>query len=94
VAAELRYGCAKSGSTRLLKAVEDLLAEIKVLPFDVPADAEYGGIRSELEAAGKPIGGNDLLIAAHALATGATIVTDNTGEFKRIRGLSVQNWRA
>jgi tRNA(fMet)-specific endonuclease VapC len=94
VAAELRYGCAKSGSTRLLKAVEDLLAEIKVLPFDVPADAEYGGIRSELEAAGKPIGGNDLLIAAHALATGATIVTDNTGEFKRIRGLSVRNWRA
>jgi len=94
VAAELRYGCAKSGSTRLLKAVEDLLAEIKVLPFDVPADAEYGGIRSELEAAGKPIGGNDLLIAAHALATGATIVTDNTGEFKRIRGLSVENWLA
>jgi tRNA(fMet)-specific endonuclease VapC len=94
VAAELRYGCAKSGSTRLLKAVEDLLAEIKVLPFDVPADAEYGGIRSELEAAGKPIGGNDLLIAAHALATGATIVTANTDEFKRIRGLSVQNWRA
>jgi tRNA(fMet)-specific endonuclease VapC len=94
VAAELRYGCAKSGSTRLLKAVEDLLAEIKVLPFDVPADAEYGGIRSELEAAGKPIGGNDLLIAVHALATGATIVTANTDEFKRIRGLSVQNWRA
>jgi tRNA(fMet)-specific endonuclease VapC len=94
VAAELRYGCAKSGSTRLLKAVEDLLAEIKVLPFDVPADAEYGGIRSELEAAGKPIGGNDLLIAAHALATDATIVTANTDEFKRIRGLSVQNWRA
>src|SRR6476659_8970315 len=94
VAAELRYGCAKSGSTRLLKAVEDLLAEIKVLPFDVPADAEYGGIRSELEAAGKPIGGNDLLIAAHALATGATIVTANTDEFKRIRGLRVENWLA
>ena len=94
VAAELRYGCSKSGSTRLLKAVEDLLAEIKVLPFDVPADAEYGGLRSELEAVGRPIGGNDLLIAAHALATGATIVTANTDEFKRIRGLSVQNWRA
>ena len=67
VAAELRYGCAKSGSKRLLKAVEDLLGEISVLPFDVPADAEYGGIRSELEAAGKPIGGNDLLIAAPRL---------------------------
>jgi tRNA(fMet)-specific endonuclease VapC len=94
VAAELRYGCAKSGSKRLLKAVEDLLGEINVLPFDVPADAEYGGIRSELEAAGKPIGGNDLLIAAHAHATGATIVTANADEFKRIRGLNVENWLA
>jgi tRNA(fMet)-specific endonuclease VapC len=94
VAAELRYGCAKSGSTRLLKAVEDLLAEIDVLPFEVPADAEYAGIRAELEAAGKPIGGNDLLIAAHAYTTGATIVTANTNEFKRIRGLKVENWLA
>ena len=94
VAAELRYGCAKSGSKRLLKAVEDLLGEINVLPFEVPADTEYGGIRAELEAAGKPIGGNDLLIAAHAYATGATIVTANTDEFKRIRGLNVENWLA
>lgn len=46
VAAELRYGCAKENSKRLLKAVEDLLGETSVLPFDVPADAEYGGIRS------------------------------------------------
>jgi tRNA(fMet)-specific endonuclease VapC len=92
VAAELRYGCAKSGSERLLKAIEDLLGEIEVLPFDVPADAEYGGIRSELEAAGRPIGANDLLIAAHAYATGATIVTANANEFKRIRGLNVENW--
>jgi tRNA(fMet)-specific endonuclease VapC len=94
VAAELRYGCAKSGSKRLLKAVEDLLGEISVLPFDVPADAEYGGIRSQLEAAGEPIGGNDLLIAAHARAAGATIVTANAGEFKRIRGLNIENWLA
>jgi tRNA(fMet)-specific endonuclease VapC len=94
VAAELRYGCAKSSSKRLLKAVEDLLGEIDVLPFDVPADAEYGGIRSELEAAGKPIGSNDLLIAAHAYTIDATIVTANTAEFKRIRGLKVENWLA
>ncbi len=94
VAAELRYGCAKSGSTRLLKAVEDLLGEIEVLPFDVPADTEYGGIRAELEAAGKPSGSNDLLIAAHAYAAGVTIVTANTAEFKRIRGLNVENWLA
>jgi tRNA(fMet)-specific endonuclease VapC len=94
VAAELRYGCAKSGSKRLLKAVEDLLGEINVLPFDVPADADYGSIRSELEAAGRPIGSDDLLIAAHAYATGATIVTANTDEFKRFRGPSVENWLA
>ena len=92
VAAELRYGCAKRGSQKLLKAVEDLLGEINVLPFDMPADAEYGVIRSQLEAAGTPIGGNDLLFAAHARATGATIVTANIDEFKRVRGLNVENW--
>src|ERR1700716_696982 len=94
VAAELRYRGAKSNSKRLLQAVGDLLGEIHVLPFEVPADAEYGGIRSELETAGKPIGGNALLTAAHAYATGATIVTANTSEFKRIRGLNVENWLA
>jgi len=92
VAAELRYGCAKSGSPRLRKAVEELLGEIDVLPFDVPADTEYGTIRVRLESAGRPIGSNDLLIAAHAYAVGATIVTANTGEFKRVRGLKVENW--
>lgn len=84
VAAKLRYGCAKSGSKNLLNAVEELLAEIDVLPFDVPADAEYGEIRAGLEAVGKPIGGNDLLIAAHAHAADAIIVTamsTNSGAF-------------
>ena len=94
VAAELRHGCAKSGSNRLLKAVENLLGEIAVLPFDVPADTGYGTIRSELDAAGKPIGGNDLLIAAHAKAIGATVVTANADEFRRVRGLTVENWLA
>ncbi|NVN84623.1 MAG: type II toxin-antitoxin system VapC family toxin [Rhodopseudomonas sp.] len=92
VAAELRYGCAKSGSARLCKAVEDLLGEIEVLPFEAPADADYGDIRVTLEAAGTPIGSNDLLIAAHARALGATIVTANTQEFKRVRGVKVENW--
>lgn len=92
VAAELRYGCARSGSKRLHDAVEDLLSEITVLPFDVPADSEYGTIRSELEGTGTSIGPNDLLIAAHASASGATIVTANTSEFKRIRGLNVEIW--
>jgi tRNA(fMet)-specific endonuclease VapC len=92
VAAELRYGCAKSGSKRLREAVKDLLNEMTVMAFDNPADAEYGAIRSRLEAAGTTIGGNDVLIAAHALAIGATLVTANTGEFKRIRGLKIENW--
>ena len=78
----------------MLKAVEDLLGEIDVLAFEAPADTEYGGIRAELEATGKLIGSNDLLIAAHAHAAGATIVTANTQEFKRIRGLNVENWLA
>ncbi len=92
VAAELRYGSVKSGSKRLREAVEEVLGEIDVLQFDVPADAEYAAIRSALESIGRPIGSNDLLIAAHARATGATIVTANTGEFKRVRGLKVENW--
>ena len=94
VAAELRYGCARSGSRRLIEAVEELLSEIDIVPFDVPADATYGMIRSASEALGTPIGGNDLLIAAHAQAIAATIVTANEGEFKRIRGLTVENWLA
>lgn len=92
VAAELRYGCAKSGSARLTKAVENLLGEIAVLPFEPPADAEYGALRAALEAAGTPIGSNDLLIAAHARATGSTMVTANADEFRRVRGLKVENW--
>jgi tRNA(fMet)-specific endonuclease VapC len=94
VAAELRYGCAKRGSKRLLKAVEDILSEMAVLPFDVPADAEYGGIRSGLEAVGRLISSNDLLIAAHACASGATLVTANTDELNRVHGLRVENWLA
>ena len=92
VAAELRYGCAKKASERLSRSVDNLLAEIDVLPFDGPADADYGRIRSGLEVAGKPIGGNDLLIAAHATSVNATVVTANVDEFKRIRGLKVENW--
>lgn len=92
VAAELRYGCAKKGSPKLLARVEGVLAAIPVLPLDIPADAEYGSIRAELETAGQPIGMNDLLIASHAYALGLTLATDNTHEFSRIRGLNVENW--
>jgi tRNA(fMet)-specific endonuclease VapC len=93
-AAELRFGAAKSGSPRLLSRVETLLQTLDVLPFDVPADAEYASVRVELETAGKPIGPNDLLIAAHARSLGTTIVTANTAEFSRVRGLNVENWLA
>ena len=92
VAAELRYGCAKKCSPRLQARVEDILATIPVLPLEVPADADYGRQRAQLEASGQPIGGNDLLIAAHALALGLTLVTHNTREFSRIVGLQVEDW--
>lgn len=91
-AAELRYGCAKKGSPRLLAQIEAILGSITVLALDVPTDTEYGGIRAELESAGKPIGPNDLFIAAHAYALDATLVTANTSEFSRIRALKVENW--
>lgn len=91
-AAELRYGCAKKGSPRLLAQMEAILCSVSVLALDVPADTEYGGIRAELESAGKPIGPNDLFIAAHAYALGATLVTANIGEFSRVRALKVENW--
>jgi len=93
-AAELRYGCAKMGSARLLAQVDAILSSLEILPFDVPADAGYAGIRAGLEAAGRPIGPNDLLIAAHAHAAGATLVTANIGEFERVEGLHVENWLA
>jgi tRNA(fMet)-specific endonuclease VapC len=92
VASELRYGCARKGSAKLLAKVEDLLAEIPVLPLDVPVDAEYGALRADLEALGQTIGHNDLFIAAHACVLGTTLVTANTGEFSRIKGLKVENW--
>lgn len=94
VAAELRYGCAKKGSPRLARGVEELLSEVPVLPFDVPADRAYGDIRAKLEATGHPIGLNDLLIGAHAQTLGATLVTANIGEFRRIHSLNVENWLA
>ncbi|WP_313806678.1 type II toxin-antitoxin system VapC family toxin [Sphingobium sp.] len=93
-AAELRYGCAKKGSPRLLAQIEAILDSVQILALDVPADTEYGGIRAELEAAGKPIGPNDLFIAAHAYALDATLVTANMGEFLRVRALKVENWVA
>jgi len=92
VAAELRYGATKKESSRLTVQLEAVLSVLDVLPFEVPADAAYGLIRTRLEQAGRPIGGNDLLIAAQAIALGYTIVTDNEREFARIDGLPCENW--
>lgn len=92
VAAELRYGAAKKGSGRLSAQIEAVLGALDVLPLDIPADAAYGRLRVDLERAGRPIGGNDLLIAAQAVALGHTLVTDNEREFARIDGLACENW--
>ena len=92
VAAELRYGAAKKGSARLLEQLEAVLSALEVLPFEPPADAIYASLRAGLEEAGTPIGAHDMLIAAHALALGSTIVTDNEKEFARVRGLARENW--
>lgn len=92
VAAELRYGTAKKGSPKLSSQLEAVLGALEVLPFDTPADATYGTLRTRLEQAGTPIGGNDLLIAAQALALGCAVVTDNDREFSRARDLRCENW--
>ena len=92
VAAELRYGAAKKGSPRLAAQLEVVLGALEVLPLEPPVDAAYGSLRTRLEQRGTPIGANDLLIAAHALALGYTIITDNKKEFTRVEDLPLQNW--
>jgi tRNA(fMet)-specific endonuclease VapC len=92
VAAELRYGAAKKASSRLTMQLEAVLHAIDVLAFEQPADAVYAEIRTLLERAGQTIGANDLLIAAHALALGHSVVTDNEREFSRVQDLRVENW--
>jgi tRNA(fMet)-specific endonuclease VapC len=92
VAAELRYGATKRGSPRLARQLEALLGLLDVLPFAAPADAVRGEIRTRLEQTGKPLCGNNLLIAAQAMALGHTVVTDNEAEFARIDALLRENW--
>jgi tRNA(fMet)-specific endonuclease VapC len=92
VAAELRYGAAKRRSRTLNAQLETILGGMEILPFKPPADVIYGDVRAQLERVGTPIGPNDMLIAAQALALGLTVVTDNEREFSRVAGLSVENW--
>lgn len=92
VACELRFGAAKSGSSRLVYQLEHILEVLPVLPLEPPVELHYAEIRTHLEQAGTPIGPNDLLIAAHALALDLTLVTANTREFERVPTLSLNNW--
>jgi tRNA(fMet)-specific endonuclease VapC len=92
VAAELRYRAEKRGSARLSAQLAAVMDVLPILPFAPPADTAYGLIRTRLERTGRPIGGNDLLIAAHAVALGLTLVTDNEAEFARVEGLRWENW--
>ena len=92
VACELRFGVAKSGSSHLMQQLERILEVLSVLPLAPPVDAHYAAIRTHLEQAGTPIGPNDLLIAAHALALDSTLVTANSREFERVPTLSLDNW--
>lgn len=92
VAAELRFGVLKKGSARLAHNLEAILAAIEVSPWEAPADIEYARLRLALETSGRPIGPNDMLIAAHALAFGVPLVTANLDEFLRVPGLAVIRW--
>ena len=92
VAAELRFGAAKLGVPRLQAAVEAWLAGFDVRPWPLDATHHYARIRVALERAGTPIGGMDLMIAAHALAEDSVVVTNNAREFHRVPGMAVEEW--
>ena len=91
-AAELLYGAALKASEQ--RAVERALASIAIAPFDLRAARVYGEVRSALRRRGTPIGPLDTLIAAHAIALGIPLVTNNVREFGRVPGLKVENWLA
>ena len=92
---ELLYGAEKSQQRpKVLQLLEELTSLIPVLSMPEATGQIYGTIRAALEAKGKPIGNNDLWIAAHAKAQGLTLVTNNENEFKRVPGLKIQNWAA
>jgi len=94
VKAELLYGARRS-SRRAdnLRLLESFFEPLASLPFDDACAERYGIIRSELESAGTPIGPNDLMIAATAVAHGATLVTNNVKEFSRVAGLRLEDWQ-
>ena len=92
VAAELRYGATTKGSPRLSAQLEAVLGALEILPLATPADEAYGLLRTRLEQSGRPIGANDLLIAAQALTLGYAIVSDNEKDFAHVEDLQRENW--
>lgn len=92
VCAELRYGAARLKSKKLAATIEAWLGLFVVLPWDDAASRAYARIRAALEAGGKPIGNLDVSIAAHAIACGAVLVTNNTRHFSQVTGLRIENW--
>jgi tRNA(fMet)-specific endonuclease VapC len=90
---ELMYGAEKSQARdKALKNLSQLRSRIRVLEIPEVAWRHYGRIRAKLEQMGKPIGNNDLWIAAHALSENLVLVTSNTREFGRVEGLRLENW--
>lgn len=90
---ELFHGAEKSAKVaQNLAVVEEFASLLEVLPYSAKASQHYGAIRSALEKAGRPIGVNDLHIAAHARSEGLTLVTNNLDEFERVPGLLTENW--
>jgi tRNA(fMet)-specific endonuclease VapC len=89
---EIRCGLARNPKLRIADLVEEFLAGTTILPLDSSVADTYARVRAQLEAKGRPIGPLDLMIGAHALSIGATLVTNNVKEFRRIRGLRVQDW--
>ena len=90
---ELEYGVHKSDRPDQNSiALTQFVSPFTILPFDQAAAIRYGILRADIEDSGKPIGSMDMLIAAHALSAGLTLVTGNTNEFDRVKGLKVVNW--
>ena len=90
--AELRFGAEAKGSRKLHKLIDAFSGGVPAVPFDANAAGRFGPVAATLSRAGRPIGVVDTLIAAHALALGLTLVTNNTQHFKRVAGLKVENW--
>ena len=92
---ELRFGAEKSQArARSLETIDQLVAMIRPCALPMQAADHYGSVRATLQKSGNMIGNNDLWLAAHALAEGWTLVTNNTREFERVPGLRVENWVA